>query len=315
MWSTIISYFQEMTNRSSLKFWLKLLVGMGLFLFLICQFNLRDVAQNVKSVDLTWLSFSFLMANALVIAMAIRQTCLFKRGNLSISESVRLQFKATFASNFLPSGVGADAYKTFYLRSNGYSLVLASKWVFIDRFSGMLFTTLIGLIALSYDPLVISLRLDLPPTLLQMGCVLISAFIFSCMVMSSKWLFLQGVLQGYRQFLQLILVNVAVFSIQLLKFYALCQMLYVDISFLELAQLLLIFQFAALIPFTVGGLGVVEGALVALFVMFDVSEGIAIVIALMNRATVVQVSLIGAYIWTLVDEKRKTSQNKSGVFF
>lgn len=92
-------------------------------------------------------------------------------------------------------------------------------------------------------------------------------------------------------------------------------MLYVDISFLELAQLLLIFQFAALIPFTVGGLGVVEGALVALFVMFDVSEGIAIVIALMNRATVVQVSLIGAYIWTLVDEKRKTSQNKSGVVF
>lgn len=273
------------------------------------------MAQNVKSVDLTWLSFSFLMANALVIAMAIRQTCLFKRGNLSISESVRLQFKATFASNFLPSGVGADAYKTFYLRSNGYSLVLASKWVFIDRFSGMLFTTLIGLIALSYDPLVISSRLDLPPTLLQMGCVLISAFIFSCMVMSSKWLFLQGVLQGYRQLLQLILVNVAVFSIQLLKFYALCQMLYVDISFLELAQLLLIFQFAALIPFTVGGLGVVEGALVALFVMFDVSEGIAIVIALMNRATVVQVSLIGAYIWTLVDEKRKTSQNKSRVFF
>lgn len=196
MWSTIISYFQEMTNRSSLKFWLKLLVGMGLFLFLICQFNLRDVAQNVKSVDLTWLSFSFLMANALVIAMAIRQTCLFKRGNLSISESVRLQFKATFASNFLPSGVGADAYKTFYLRSNGYSLVLASKWVFIDRFSGMLFTTLIGLIALSYDPLVISLRLDLPPTLLQMGCVLISAFIFSCMVMSSKWRFFTGCFAG-----------------------------------------------------------------------------------------------------------------------
>jgi uncharacterized membrane protein YbhN (UPF0104 family) len=90
---------------------------------------------------------------------------------------------------------------------------------------------------------------------------------------------------------------------RLLGFQQLCAYFGQSITLADLVFVLTLAALAGLLPVTVGGLGVMEGAIVAGLSLFSVPAAAALGVALLNRSVLVANALVGAVVY-LVDRGR-----------
>ena len=99
-----------------------------------------------------------------------------------------------------------------------------------------------------------------------------------------------------------------VFFIRLLKFQIIFTALQYNFNFIDLIFLAFISQVAAVIPISIGGLGVIEASLFYGLRVFGVPESIAIAFVLINRFTIWIVSIVGGLYW-LILKKNHSKKN------
>jgi len=311
-------------DRSKGFFYLRLAFGALLLAALFRMLNPESLVLTLISVKpgLIALGLIAMMVNLLVKTYRWGLILRRQRPNISLARLARLNFVSLFIGNFLPTSLSHDFVRIYYVARGAGDARAAISSIVADRVIGNLSVAvaavsaflalkLMGLLPigplLSFGVLAFLLASLALPLVLVNGAVigavrsLLDRFagrkLFSSVQdLSEHVLFYrkQGPLMG--KALAIAFLNLA---IAVLEFYLIARSLSVPASiqyFFLFMPLVILFS---MLPVSVGGLGLLEAALVFFFTGVGVSTEAAISMALLHRAMQLVCLLPGGalYLW------------------
>lgn len=293
---------------------LKVLVSLALITWLLYNINYEQFIRIIKQGDPKF----FVMATGVLAVgfamQAYRLHILIRSLTYGLGHSFRIFFIGFFFNNLLPSSIGGDAVRMFYLKRSGNS-----PWG--TPFSMLFFHRLIGFAVLLTGGLVYTFfRFQKVKALIadQLN-IDFSASYFKVLVAIGFLAAIAVVGYFFRRKLAEFLKNCQ-WAINNLRAheYAMVTLLAAGFHFCRMAgfSLFLIFfnqpipltdwifilfatAMIALVPISLGGLGVVEGTIAGLLGLYGVIDSAAIGVALLNRAFLILVSLTGGLFYMI----------------
>jgi uncharacterized protein (TIRG00374 family) len=307
---------------------LKFSVSIFLLYFLISRFGSEKILENVRMIN----PLSFIAAVGLSFLTyyfaSLRWRILIPR-NIAITRLFAINMIGAFFNSCMPGIIGGDAVRAYYLskefKKNGNDLqfpaqhqpaltenVIAIATVFIDRYAGFVALMIIGMIAFPFG---ITYLHGTPVKCLMpvffVSFLLISVVIFKFRV-GEKLKFLSGFYKHFQTYLlkkdvliKVFLYSVLIQIISIFSLYILSYGLSLKLSFLSLLIFVPIITFVTLIPISISGLGLREGAFVLLLGTQGVSSD-----ASMTLSIVWFISMLTANLWGLVEYIRYKSEFK-----
>ncbi|MFO7916276.1 MAG: lysylphosphatidylglycerol synthase transmembrane domain-containing protein [Candidatus Krumholzibacteriales bacterium] len=129
-----------MRARKALLQTLKVLVSLGLISFLVWKISPGKITANLKNVNPLWLIAAAGLFSLSSILGALQWYILLKESDMRISflAAVRFYFVGLFFNNFLPANVGGDAFKIFDVSRKGYDPFRVLAITLLDRIFGIL---------------------------------------------------------------------------------------------------------------------------------------------------------------------------------
>jgi uncharacterized membrane protein YbhN (UPF0104 family) len=136
----------------------KVAVSATLLYFAFRRVDLSTVIERLPSVDRFWLAAAFLSLVAQVVVVGLRWSLVTSQcgWRLSRSHAIRYAFIGTFFNQTLPSTVGGDAFRIWYLARDGSGWAIATYSILIDRAVGMLALALLVVTCLPWTLALIS---------------------------------------------------------------------------------------------------------------------------------------------------------------
>ena len=224
---------------------------------------------------------------------------------------------AFFISQFLPSAIGGDAYRIYKtFGKDGDQKTVAFLSVFIERLTGFAALVMIGGCVAIYlwltrdDKLSAYYLMILVPVGVAsiLGVVLVYAFNLSEKILNSKYCpkvlaYLVKHMGAYKYHLGRC-VNVMLFSflfhgLMILAYAVLVHALVGEYKVMEIAIVLSITVFVSMLPISIGGYGVVDGAFMYFMESYGLDDSVGIVVALLIRLAALPISLIGSVLYLL----------------
>lgn len=131
---------------------IRIVVGAGVFGFLIWRSDVGELWDTIKDADVGYLVGALGAIFTGLFVSAFRWKAYLDALELTLSYATlfRLYFVGTFFNAFLPTGIGGDAYKAVRLGRGKESLAPAFASVFLDRFAGVVGMAGIGLVSSAY---------------------------------------------------------------------------------------------------------------------------------------------------------------------
>lgn len=297
------------SRRFGISHFIRLAVTVGLVWWLVHRTDWTAFARTLHNVDPLFLGLSLLMTPVVIGISAWKWCILIKaRGDrASFATCFHLYMVGYFFNNFLPTSVGGDVVRAYLLGRKGGGQARAMASVFVERFTGLatlvllaLLTVmgpassprlrwLIGAVACTYA-LAIWLILD------RRGLVRVPGI--RRLPFNEKLFALQEAIAAYRHHAG---VLAACLGLSVL-FYAAAAMniafsaraFGADVSPVRIALVTPAIQLASVVPVSIGGLGVTEGAFIVGLGACGVTGAAALATALLIRLKGVLVGLIGA---------------------
>lgn len=143
---------------------LQITLSLVLLSYLIWRAGPAEVAGTLVNIDWTWYLPAFLLFLVNIVLRAYRWYMLLHTldERPSFLHLVYLYFIGFFANNFIPSGFGGDVVKVISLRQQYGSGTDAFSSVLMDRLTGLLGSSLIAIIALTWNSISHTTDVDLP---------------------------------------------------------------------------------------------------------------------------------------------------------
>lgn len=115
--------------------------------------SIPRMIESVKNIPLDSVLLGFLMLMISIFIASLRLMILLVTQDIFISLAglIKLTFVGYFFSSFLPTSVGGDVVKAFYISKASSKTIFSYTTVFIDRFIGMCAIFLLALCALFYS--------------------------------------------------------------------------------------------------------------------------------------------------------------------
>jgi uncharacterized membrane protein YbhN (UPF0104 family) len=258
--------------------------------------NLPQAVASLAHADPLWIAAALGLTMLAVAASVVEWGVLLRTANapagpdpgslLSWRRLSSSYLQSLFFTQMLPAGVGGDAMRTVEMgRQIGHGRVLAS--LAGSRLAGMLGMTCWGIAA------AILLR-----ALLGTWVVIVIAGL----AMSRGVRSFSDAFSGYRQHphavAQSLLVGAAGWGFNLLALSVAARAIGVDLSWTVLAVCVPITLLVALAPFSINGLGLREGVLVALLSRTGVSIAHAGAISVLIDLQMIPFAVLGAVLWS-----------------
>jgi uncharacterized protein (TIRG00374 family) len=129
---------------------LRIIVGVGLIVFLLWRLDISKVIDNLRGLDLRYLGYAFIPYIFFIIFSAWRwQVLLDHKGfGMGFGRTLAVYFIAIFFNNFLPTTVGGDVMRVIYSAGTRRTDALAT--VLADRILGFVGLFIFALIAVLY---------------------------------------------------------------------------------------------------------------------------------------------------------------------
>jgi len=307
---------------------IKLAISGGILYFLFSSMDLAAFWETVKSVSPFAVIFVALFFIFIQSVSAYRWSLILSKDiEVRYPKLLSIYFVGMFFNNFLPTMVGGDLVKALYLyRETGKGgLSLAS--IFMDRYSG--FSALMSITAVALIP---GYSLIKGTVLPGVFVFIIGGFVGASLVVWVGFLHswamnilakihfyginkkidsFYRVLMGYKNHRDIL---VKIFSISLvvqtgviISCYVLSRGLGIDVGLAYFFLFIPLSIVVSMLPISVAGLGIREGAFVYLFTKVGATKEEAITLSLMWFAMMVIVSLIGGV------EFLRTGGKKGGI--
>ncbi|WP_071790295.1 lysylphosphatidylglycerol synthase transmembrane domain-containing protein [Sediminibacterium sp. C3] len=241
-----------------------------------------NLIQSSKKCFLLLGLISFIISK---IISSFRLNIYFKNINISLSQllNLKLYWLGMFYNLFLPGSIGGDAYKVMILnRQTKVSIKTLISAVLFDRISGVL--ALFGLASFTTYLIDGSGNYFL---LFFLSTILLMAFYYWVMM---KVLKPHSILQC---FVQTVLLGFIVQLFQTICVIFILKAMAIEQNFSEYILLFLLSSIAAILPISIGGLGIREMVYLWGCTNFSLNEHQGISISLLFYGTTVLVSFVG----------------------
>jgi len=238
-------------NKKIVKTFIKVLLTALALYFVFSKVNIKDIESILKDINIFYLFLAYIFFNISKILSSIRLNIYFKHIGVKISEiyALRLYYKGMFYNLFLPSGIGGDGYKIYllnkYYNAKISTLITASL---LDRLS--------GLIPLLFFAGVLFIFSDFYHKFIWLDLLSIIGVttIFPLFYLLNKVVF-----KGYMEiFLKTTILGSLVQLLQLISAFFIIYSIGYESSLVIFLTLFLISSVVAILPISVGGVGIRE---------------------------------------------------------
>lgn len=282
---------------------LKIMVSVGLLVFIFTQIDTATLLTNIRQVRVGWLLLAIGVMFLGVVIRAWRWKVLLNSIDMSVplSELTAIYLIGFLFNNLAPSGIGGDVMRVVELRQHNQRATDATTSILVERFLGLIALQTIGLIALLFDWAAVPIELAYL-TVAMFLTLLITGYLF---INQHLYKFLQENLSPFRRLTKIKVINKLFESFQSYPGWAIRQAYGVSLLFngtlismnicigtavgvqatiAQYAIFIPITSAVLIIPFTVGGLGIREGTYVGLFREVGVPEETALAMSLFSYA-------------------------------
>lgn len=283
---------------------LKIGVTVGLLAYLLWRVDLASVADIVSGASWGWIAAAFALYLALQGLCAWRWLWLARVLGLEGRwvAFVRYYYVGMFFNLFLPTGVGGDVYRCYYLARSAADWTRAIVSVLADRGVGFATMCVIAAVAtFAFGAVHLPAWLEWALGAGVAGVLVLLAVVVAArgplssirtaMPLIVEFFRRPGVLAfvaGLSFLLQSLVIVVNIFN---------AEALHLDVPVVFYFILIPLIAVATMIPVSLNGLGVREGAFVFFLAQVGVPEAQALSLALLWLAVTAAASLVGGLVW------------------
>ena len=296
----------------------KLLISLALLGFVLSRLDRDELLSQFRSADFSLLLLGLLLFVLGVPLRAYRWRALLADRGLHVPIGVltQLYFIGQFFNTFLPSGFGGDVVRVIELARYGVSKAESLSTVFLDRMSGLMAFFLMTLVALPFAAGLIPQ--GVLPVLIALGAAgILGTWLmferrFTTALMQSLFARLTFPFKAKTiRLYESIRANSPHATAEAMAIGFLFNLLLIAVNFLVATALgqriplgyfflfIPIISTLLLLPISLNGLGVREGAYILLFASAGVSSAAAASISLAFWAITVSAGLIGGALYAL----------------
>jgi uncharacterized protein (TIRG00374 family) len=309
----------------------RLLLSGVLLAYLYHSIDLDKTAALVKSADLTYVFYSFILYSIIHVFILLRWGVFIRALGLQapVLNVVRFFFIGLFGNLFLPSAIGGDVIKTLGLCKDIQQKPKVVASVLLDRLSGFA-----GMVVVAIAAFVMGYRYINDMTLLvsigimaavstALAFVLFNErlYTFCCRIFNQfprlksglmrvhyDIVLLKGHYQALFQSVGLSCLGQIVLAV---VWYLLAKSLHQNIAFIYFLIFVPLICVVSVLP-SVGGLGVREAGAAFLLTRAGVESGVSVSISLLNFAFMVLMGLVGGVIFITTKSSRILNPSAPG---
>ncbi len=301
---------------------IKLLVSSAILAYILTrQTNLLQVWAILRLVNWRWLIVAFSLHAIGLLISAIRWQILTKAqgDNVPLKFLVQSYLVGTFFNNFLPTRFGGDVVRIWDGTRYSRTLIKSSAIVIVERLTGLLILFLFALVVALF-------RLDLANqspfiwaalALSSLGFLSIFAFLAfpwprflkSCLknnrlrpLVDKAQAFRQTIINYRYQKRAFTLAMLWALGLQLnviVYYFLIGQALGLSVPFVDYFMVIPVVHFIQLIPITINGLGLREGAYIEIFAFYSIPPQASFSFSMIDVAFVFILGIIGGIIYIL----------------
>ena len=303
-----------MGRRQKLMFAVRIVVSVVMLALLLTRVHLSSLLPQDRSSAVPWLAAGILVMGAAMVLATLRWQRVLTALELpaDLSHLVSYSLAAMFVANFLPSTIGGDVLRVARLSARNGQAPASFASVVLERLTGFLVLPLITLIALLTHPDLLRLgtasrvavlfSLGTLGALVVILCLAANTRLGQRLAANDSWLRFAGAVHlGFHRVRRhpgaaasVLLTAVAYQLTIVLGAWLASRAVGIDVGFFVVMAFIPVVAMAQVLPVSVNGLGLREGALVLLLQPLGVPTGQAVALGLVLYALNLLVSLLGA---------------------
>lgn len=315
----------------------KILVSLSILAYILFQIDWETSIATIKDAELAFIFAGIFLQSLNRIVINYKQYVLLKARNISLSfwKLFSINMIGAFWGTFLPSSLSTDVVRGVYLVKSGADNAISLSSVVVDRFLGIFSLLVIALIGLLFSGDLIQDNNIKSFIILLTAFLIIFLFVFQLKATSnfvdkllkfikfksigSKLIKLHRAFLEYKHYPKAIfysfLLSILVQALRVADIYIIALAFGVEIGLMSLFILVPIIMIVVMVPISIGGIGVREGAFVGFFKLIKIEPSVSIVIAVTASLIATLVALSGGifYIFYRSDAKKVKRNNKKGV--
>ena len=294
---------------------LKVIVSLGLITFLINQVDFKGIVNILKNVDITMIVYALILLTIQVFIATTRWQFVLKcqKIMLDYKNTLQILWSGLFFNQAMPSSVGGDVIRGYYLKKQGMTLGRATLGVLMDRLFGMIGLVLLVLASL---PLLFEL-VDDPIArtgvlFIAVGISLALLFIFFTDKLPGNFSHLK-VIRGLYSLSQnarhcisknyngliIIIISILIHLISVVTVMTMAIGLGINVEWSGFLVIIPLVTLMMVVPISIAGWGVREGVMVVGFGYLGVASEAALALSILYGLLMLVVALPGGVVWAL----------------
>ena len=304
-----------MKKKKVLLFILKAVVSVSLLLFIILKINWAVVATNLKDANYYFLSLTILL-------FIIERSEITYKWNLLIrARGIMVSFGRLFLINFwglfIPSSLGTDFARGYYLAKNNEEKTVSVSSVFVDRILGIFSIFLLALLSVTFAGDILS-KYNIKFYIYLFSLILVVIFylfqreetanFLGKILIKIKYKKLEEIfiklhksILEYKKYPKTLLfsffLTLMAHISRVVIFYFVALSFNISVPIVYFFLFVPILTLVLMIPISIGGLGVGEGAFVAFFSLAGISLSNCVTIAFTNSIINTLFTLSGGVLY------------------
>lgn len=291
---------QNKKTKDRLILVLKIILSLTAIIYVFKKISLADITDVIKSAHPLYLGLAFLFFIISKVMAAFRTLLILRSYGIPISgrDNLKLYWTGMFYNLFLPGGIGGDVYKTVVINKMHTSgIKISAGSVLMDRIGGVTALFVLALLFIPFTSL-----WDQYGWVTYTGAPLaIIGFIGIILIFMPRLKGIAGKLLGWSFLVQIFQVLAVLLILEAF-----------DIKNDQLAYLFifLVSSVAAMLPISVGGIGIRELVFLSISDYLFLDQKVAVAISLTFYLITLIASLLGA-IPALERRKREGTGEKA----
>ncbi len=302
-----------------LKTILKLVVSIGMLSAMLYFADIGEVATTISNAEPLYICIAFMLILVGSLFAGYRWHTVMHQLDFggSVGFYLKSYMKGIFFNQLLPSSIGGDAVRILDVSALGYKKRYAFVGVLIDRGLGIFGIFLVNIVFLNIYKSILPQALT---NLLNLICVvgIVGFFAFallhkfkfieklnflSFLILPSQSLY--TVIRSVKRFL---IQSAMTVSVHMLTFagvyfiaYSLGEVLPIQTFMVIMPPVILL----TIIPISLAGWGIREGAMVGLLAFANVSSSVAVSISILFGFSYIIQGLVGLFFWAISNKKEE----------
>ena len=306
--------------RRPLLFLLKAAISILLLYVSLRSVNLAALGQRLSRLDIGWIAVTLILLAVQVGVQALRWQTIAAHCGVRLPARVilRINFIAQFFNQVLPSTVGGDAARVWWLAREGGGWRGATYSVLIDRIVGVV---ALAIIVIACLPWTLTLLTDpvARAALLLIGCGAVAGTVVFIVIgilrwpLLSRWAPLRHLVEISRTAWRLcrsqpaataiFVMSFAIHLLTIVAVWCMVQSVAASASFALLLFLIPPVILIATVPISIAGWGVREGSMIAAFSYAGLAQGDGLIVSVLMGLTGFVIGATGGVLWIASDAR------------